>query len=183
MMTILTILELGGAAILGAALFWLRGSSKFEEWTGRGKTTGDAVWAAGMGLLVFSMGASWYGAIALAIGMFLGGRLPWWRSLSLGRNAADGPEGLQYLRHAARGMMWVAPAALMASLGGMSPYPLLVAGLFCVPAYVIGYAWREGDGSPYSNPTAVGEMLFGAAIAVGAAVSTWGTWGVLTWSL
>lgn len=183
MTTILMILEVLGGALVGGVMFWLRGSSKFQEVIGRGKTTADGVWAAALGLVAFGVGASWYGALAVTLGLWLGARPGWWRSLSLGRNAADGAEGLQYLRHAVRGMVWVAGGAAGAAMGGMSPVPLLIAGLMCVPAYVVGYAWREGHDDPYTNPTAVGEFLFGAVIGAAVVLSPRFEWGVVTWPL
>lgn len=183
-LTMLTILiEVLGGALIGAGMFWLRGSAKFAEWVGRGKTTADLLWAISMGLVAAWAGMKWYGAVAVCLGLWLGARPGWWQSLSLGRNAADGPEGLQYLRHATRGMLWVAGGAFGAWLGGASYVPLLIAGLMCVPAYVAGYALREGDGSPYTNPTAVGEMLFGAAIGAAVVAGPKVTWGVSTWPL
>lgn len=180
MLTMILIEVLAGL-LLGAASFWLRGSAKFNEWTGLGKTSADLLWAGLMGLLAAVAGMGWYGAVGVAVGLWLGGRAPWWRSLSLGRHAADGAEGLQYLRHATRGMLWVAGGAAGAWLGGASYLPLLVAGVMCVPAYVAGYALREGDDSPYTNPTAVGEMLFGAAIGVGVVLGPKISWGVSMW--
>lgn len=176
-------LELAIAALVGGVTFWLRASSVFESLTGRGKTTADAVWALFMAALAALANAEWYGALAVGIGMWLSARPGWWQSLSLGRNAADGAEGLQYLRHAARGMVWVAGGALGAWLGGLSPLPLLIAGTLCVPCYVIGYAWREGHADPYTNPTAIGEFLFGAAIGVGVVLGGYTTWGLTTWPL
>lgn len=177
------LIEVAAGSLLGAATFWLRGSAKFMEWTGRGKTTADTFWAAVMAVLAFWAGMQWYGAVAVGLGLWLGARPGWWQSLSLGRHAADGAEGLQYLRHAARGMVWVVGGALGAWLGGASYVPLLVAGAMCVPAYVAGYALREGDGSPYTNPTAVGEMLFGAAIGAAVVLGPKVMWGVSTWPL
>lgn len=179
----MTTLEIFVGILVGGGMFWLRGSAKFHEWVGRGKPIADGIWAAALGILAVVVGMSWYGAAAMAFGLWLGGRLGWWQSLSLGRNAADGPEGLQYLRHAARGMVWVVGGAAGAWLGGASYVPLLLAGLMCVPAYVVGYAWREGDDSPYTNPTAVGEWLFGAAIGAAVVLSPKISWGVSTWPL
>ncbi len=176
-------LELLLASVLGGVTFWLRGSSVFESLTGRGKTTADTVWAFFMGALAVLAGATWYGAAGVAIGLWLGARPGWWQSLSLGRNAADGAEGLQYLRHFARGIVWTLGGAAGAWLGGMSPVPLLVAGLLCVPAYMIGYAWREGHGDPFTNPTAVGEYLFGAGIGVAVVLGLRVDWWAWSWFL
>lgn len=177
------LLEVLVGLVVGAGMFWLRGSAKFGEWTGRGKTTADTLWAAAMAALAFWAGMKWYGAVAVGLGLWLGARPGWWQSLSLGRNAADGAEGLQYLRHATRGMLWVLGGAFGAWLGGASYVPLLIAGFLCVPAYVAGYALREGDTSPYTNPTAVGEMLFGAAIGAAVVLSPQVSWGVSMWPL
>lgn len=176
-------IELVVGGLVGGFTFWLRGSSLFQRLVGRGKTTADALWALAMGGLYVMAGAEWYGGAAVALGCFAGARPGWWQSLSLGRNSADGAEGLQYLRHWARGMVWVSGAALGVWLTGGSPVPLAVAGMLCVPAYVVGYAWREDHDDPYTNPTAVAEFLFGMTIGVGVVLSWYVSWGVSLWPL
>lgn len=165
-------------AVIGGLGFRLRGWEGFERLTGRGATTARIVcWALPMALLARVAGASWPDAYAIGAGLYLGALAPWWRSLSLGANPADGPPLAQYLRHAARGLLWTLPAAAAHgwsaavgwwALGGdplaldvWRPALILAAsGLACVPAYQIG-AWTGGG-------TAHGELIFGAVM--GAAV-------------
>jgi len=163
-------LAVAGGALVGAMLFRLRGSSAFERWTGRGATTARIVWAAGMAGVAHLAGATWQEAAALGAGLFVGCIQPWWQSLSLGDNAADGATVGQYLRHGLRGLWWTLPAALAvaayASAIGLPEWRpaaiLAAAGLACVPAYQIGkWSWP-------GRATEVGEVLFGGAI--GAAV-------------
>ncbi|MFN7341304.1 MAG: hypothetical protein ACK5VI_09530 [Opitutia bacterium] len=145
-------------ALMGALLFRLRGAAAFHRITGRGKTTADAVWATGLAVM------AWPGlweTPALAVMLWLGGRPGWWRSLTLGRNPADGPAWRQWTRHTARGLLWTAPAALLAWWLGASPVLLVLAGLACAPAYEAGWrlAGRAGLGG-----TEWGEYLFGACV-------------------
>lgn len=156
-------------AILGGGAFRLRGWSGFARLTGRGATTARLMWAIVMGAFAVAVGAAWPVASAVAVGLFLGSTLPWWQSITLGRDSRDGPAAWQYLRHAARGVLWTAPAAAMAAgaaiLVGMPWHPwawLALAGLACVPAYDAGWRLRP------VSATEIGEVLFGAVI--GAAV-------------
>lgn len=160
-------------AVLGALLFRLRGWDGLKRLTGRGAFTGRLIWATSMGLLAAGAGASWADAALIGTGLFLGCLAPWWRSLSLGANPADGPALWQYARHAARGLIWPLPAAALLGassaaswwlFGGdplaLDPWrPALIlaaSGLACVPAYQIG-KWTGGG-------TAHGELVFGAAM-------------------
>lgn len=148
--------------VLGGASFWLRGSAYFEKWVGRGKTTADAVWAAILAALFYCVAdPMWWQAAALGVALFVGGRPPWWKSLSMCRNPADGDCcWCLWLRHTARGILWTAPAALAAGLMGFDWIALAVAGLLVGPAYEVGWrAWPQ-------RATEVGEVLFGAAIGV-----------------
>lgn len=151
--------------IAGGLLFRMRGAAIFERLTGRGKTTADAVYAAGLALVAAPVGVL---AAALAVALWIGGRPGWWRSLTLGRNPEDGPAWRQWALHTARGVVWTAPAAVLAWWLGASPVPLLVAGLLCGVAYEAGWrlAGRWGLGG-----TEWGECFFGAAIG-GAVVMT-----------
>jgi hypothetical protein len=148
-----------GAAV-GALLFRMRGAALFQRITGRGKTTGDAVYAAGLAAIAMP---GWWQALALAVALWLGGRLGWWRTLTLGRNPEDGPVWQQWLLHTARGVLWTAPAAALAWWLGCSPFALLLAGLLCAPAYEAG--WRL-DGRGGLGGTEWGECFFGAAIGL-----------------
>lgn len=145
-------------ALVGALLFRLRGAALFQRITGRGKTTADAVWA--FGLAVMAWPGLWQTAV-LAVMLWLGGRAGWWKSLTLGRNPADGPPWQQWARHTARGLLWVAPSAVLAWWLGSSPAFLVLAGLACAPAYEAG--WRlAGKGG--LGGTEWGECFFGAAL-------------------
>lgn len=144
--------------IVGGALFRMRGAAIFERVTGRGKTTADAVWAAGLAALAMP---GWWQAAPLAFAFWLGGRAGWWRSLTLGRNPMDGPVWRQWALHTARGLLWTAPAAALAWWMGASAWPLLLAGLACAPAYEAG--WRL-EGVARLGGTEWGECFFGAAI-------------------
>jgi hypothetical protein len=144
--------------IAGGLLFRLRGAAIFERLTGRGKTTADAIYAVGLALVA---APGWWQGAALALALWSGGRAGWWRSLTLGRNPMDGSVLSQWVRHTARGVLWTAPAAVLAWWLGASPVPLLVAGLLCGVAYEAGWrlAGRWGLGG-----TEWGECFFGAAI-------------------
>ena len=149
--------------LAGAALFWLRGAAFFNNTFGRGKTTADAVWATGLSLLAFLNGLIWWAIIPLAFTLWLGGRLPWWRSLSLGRNVADHfiPVKEQWLRHSARGVCWTLPAALfMAYLGHyFGSATLILAGATAPIFWEAGWRWLP------DRATEIGELGFGALIA------------------
>jgi hypothetical protein len=149
---------------LGAVLFRLRGAEIFYRVTGRGKTTADAAWA--VLLAVPTLGVvRWEASVAFAVAFWLGARLGWWKSLTLGRNESDGPAWAQYARHTARGVLWTLPAALVAYAFGMSPIPLLVAGACCTVAYEAG--WRLSDVLHWRiGGTEWGEIFFGALIAL-----------------
>ena len=151
-------LQLLIAVVLGAMLFRMRGAAGFQRVTGRGKTTADAAWAVVMAAIT---GPGLWQMLALAGALWLGGRPGWWRSLTLGRSTSDGSTAAQWMRHTARGVLWVAPAAALAWWLGASPWPLLVAGLLCAPAYEAG--WRA-DGWQHLGGTEWGELLFGATI-------------------
>ncbi len=170
------------ALLIGASGFRLRGDAAFQRWTGRGATTARLVcWALPMGGLAWVAGHPPVTAVLLGLGLFLGCLPPWWRSLTLGRNAADGGALGQYARHAARGLLWAAPAAALlavdygagawlvgasiprAILASGAPV-LLLGGLSCVPAYELGWRLRPA-GSVRPGATEVGEGIFGAAMA------------------
>ena len=151
-------IELPIGAVVGALLFRMRGAALFRRIIGRGKTTGDAVYAVGLAAVALP---DWWQVLALVVALWLGGRLGWWRSLTLGRNPADGPVWQQWALHTARGVLWTLPAAVVAWWWGASPWPLLLAGLACAPAYEAG--WRL-DGRFGLGGTEWGECFFGAAI-------------------
>lgn len=158
-------------AALGAALFRLRGSELFARIVGRGKTTADAVYAFGLAL-PFTSSLPWFGVPTLAAALWIGGRLGWWKSLSLGRNPADGTVRAQFTRHTLRGVLWTAPAAMVAFFVGASFVPLLIAGALCAVAYEAGY--RLSDmGGVFSRlgGTEWGELFFGALIGVALALT------------
>lgn len=154
--------------IVGGFLFWLRGSAVFEQITGRGKTTADLVWATGMAMLASPLywnSSTPLGAFALlTLAFFLGGRLPWWRSLSMGRNPADGYFWNAFARHTARGLFWVAPAAFAIGILGGNPLSLLVAGLFAGVLWEAGWRVKENGGLFNFEATEIGELYFGLMI-------------------
>ncbi len=77
------------AVVVGAFGFWLRGSSYFYKLTGRGATTARIVaWSVPLALLSLFVVSPLY-ALAIGVALFVGSILPWWRSLSLGRNSID----------------------------------------------------------------------------------------------
>jgi hypothetical protein len=165
MARVLMMIEAPIGAAVGALLFRMRGAALFQRITGRGKTTADVVYAAGLAAMAMP---GWWQALALAVALWLGGRLGWWRTLTLGRNPEDGPAWRQWLLHTARGVLWTAPAAALAWWCGASPWALLLAGLLCAPAYEVG--WRL-DGRAGLGGTEWGELFFGAVIGL-ALVST-----------
>ena len=166
--------------------FWLRGSYKFEQWTGRGLTTAKLLtWAlptgviTAVGLMLFTgIQLQLVAAYAVATGAayFAGASLGWWRSLSLGhgRNSPDKPMWAAYLRHFARGLWFPLPAAVVLYFAGISWPFIVLSGLFCVPAYHLGWVispeeWDETDNLVPKNPNAteIGEIGFGLAMGLG----------------
>ncbi len=160
------VLQLLIAMVLGAMLFRMRGAAGFRRITGRGKTTADAAWALTMAAITAA--PSLWQLLALAAALWLGGRPGWWQSLTLGRCTLDGSTAAQWTRHTARGVFWIAPAAAVAWWVGASPWPLLVAGLLCAPAYEAG--WRA-DGWQHLGGTEWGELLFGATLGAALVVA------------
>jgi len=166
--------------------FWLRGSYKFEQAIGRGLTTAKLLtWSlptgiiTAAGLLLFtSISLPMIGLYSVATGAayFAGASLGWWRSLSLGhtRNSKDKPMWAAYLRHFARGLLWPVAAAVVLYFAGVSWIFVALSGLFCVPAYHLGWMispeeWDETDNLVPKNPNAteIGEIGFGAAMGLG----------------
>ena len=156
---------------VGAFMFWLRGSATFEQITGRGKTTGDLVWAISMALLAAPLywnSSGSLGAFALlTLTFFLGGRLPWWRSLSMGRNPRDGYFWGAFARHTVRGLFWVAPAAFAVGILGGNPSGLLVAGLMTGLMWEVGWRLKERGDNFNFEATEIGEIYFGGLIGAG----------------
>jgi hypothetical protein len=144
---------------IGAAGFWLRGAAVFQRWTGRGATTARLLaWALPMGALS-AVHTDWYNAAAIAVGLYLGTLLGWWRSLDLGR--VEGEWLRDFVLHTARGLLWTLPAALVcaaASFDIANAVPLIVAGLLCGVLYEVG--WRAYP----PRATEIGEATFGGAI-------------------
>lgn len=158
-------------ATIGAALFRLRGSDLFARVTGRGKTTADAVYAVGLALL-FTSSMPWWGVPALALALWLGGRPGWWKSLSLGRNPADGSVSAQFVRHTLRGVVWTAPAAVVAFALDAPPIPLILAGATCALVYEVGYRLSDRGGVfGRFDGTEWGELFFGAMVGVALALT------------
>ena len=158
--------------IVGGALFWLRGSSVFERVTGRGKTTADLLWATSMALLAAPLYAdtadSLYGFFLLIAAFWAGGRLPWWRSLSLGRNPNEGSHWGAFARHTARGLFWVAPAAFAVGILGGNSLRLAAVGLLAGVSWEVGWRLKEHNPTGPFEATELGELLFGGLI--GAAI-------------
>ena len=156
---------------VGAFMFWLRGSATFERITGRGKTTGDLVWAismAGLAAPLYWNSSGSLGAFALlTLAFFLGGRLPWWRSLSMGRNPRDGYFWGAFARHTVRGLFWVAPAAFAIGILGGNPLGLLVAGLLAGLCWEAGWSLTETERHTHFGATELGEIYFGMVIGAG----------------
>lgn len=156
---------------VGAFMFWLRGSATFEQITGRGKTTGDLVWAvsmAGLAAPLYWNSSGLLGAFALlTLAFFLGGRLPWWRSLSMGRNPRDSYFWGAFARHTVRGLFWVAPAAFAVGILGGDPSSLLAAGLTAGFCWEGGWRIKESGSLVGFEATELGELYFGMAIGAG----------------
>jgi len=149
-------------ALLGGVGFRLRGSAWVSLVTGRGATTARILcWAMPLAALAWVCGLVWWGAVLLALGLWAGCLAPWWDSLDLGR--VDGALARDLAMHAARGVLWAAPAALALLIAGAGLWWIpLAASLACTPAYALGWAVVP------ARATEVGEVLFGAAL--GAAV-------------
>jgi hypothetical protein len=151
---------------LGAASFWLRGSARFEEWTGRGKTTGDAAWAVVMAGLCVAAGLSWPWGGALALALFAGGRLPWWGSLDFG--TVSGTYARDFALHSLRGLLWTLAAGVVLWFAGGSPWAIAagLSGLLAGPCWALGYLINppplDGTEPRHPNATEIGEIAFGA---------------------
>jgi len=152
------------AVVIGGFGFWLRGSALFYNLTGRGATTARLVaWAMPLALLSLFVVSPLY-ALSIGVALFLGSILPWWKSLSLGRNSIDGTWAESALRHTGRGVLWTLPLSVVVffAVGGYSfLLPLLTGALVVVP-YEIG--WRIQNEK--LNPTEIGEIGFGAMIGL-----------------
>lgn len=177
------------ALLVGAVGFRLRGDAAFQEWAGRGAPLARLVcWSVPMGVLAWVAGHEPLTAGLIGLGLFLGCLLPWWSSLTLGRNPADGSAPGQYLRHGVRGVFWTLPAAILvgADAAGLpffigldawaallaSGAPILLAsGLACVPAYELGWRLRPPGHPGPLGATEIGELAFGAAMAVAVVLS------------
>ena len=162
-----------GGLLLGASSFWLRGSAKFEQLTGRGKTTGDLVWAALLGAFAMVGGLPWEWSLALVAAFFAGGRLPWWGSLDMGTMAHSW--GRDLVVHSARGLLWTLAAGLVMWFagGGWQAVVLAASGLLAGPAWALGFQLRPpGKTSQgFPNATEVGELVFGGIIGVALALA------------
>jgi hypothetical protein len=100
-------------AAIGGAGFRFRGAEAFSRITGRGATTARVVcWAAPVAALAWALAAlPWQWAVALGAALWLGCLPGWWGSLDLGRD--EGIWATDALAHAARGLLWTAPAAFV----------------------------------------------------------------------
>lgn len=142
----------------GAAIFRLRGSSLWHEWTGRGATTIRLIWGTYLGAVAFIVAPlAWWVPPALAVAFWLGTIGPWWGSLDLGRN--EGSFARDFVLHTLRGFLWTLPAAaVLWFVVGWDAGWLLVAGGLCGVIYAISgrvYAARATENA---------EWAFGAAI-------------------
>ena len=147
--------------IVGGFFFWLRGSAVFEQLTGRGKTTADAVWAFALTLLALAFGLWGWILLALFVGLWLGGRPPWWRTLTLGRNPNDSHLSVldQWFLHAMRGILWTLPAGLaLAAFGNWWGLAFALSGILAPIFWELG--WRTYP----ARATEIGEATFGAWI-------------------
>lgn len=151
-----------GASVLGAVVgglgFRIRGAREFQTVTGRGATTARIVaWS----LPLATMWAVWGPAapgwwVIMVVALWLGSIAGWWGDLRL-------VEARDVALHAARGVLWVLPAAVLVALKvELAPaLALLVAGALCAPAYLLG--WRLG-GRLELGGTEWGELIFGAVV-------------------
>lgn len=152
--------------VLGAGLFWLRGSATFEQVVGRGKTTADTMWALGLAVPT-ALYIPWYYAGGLLAALFLGGRAPWWKSIDMGRNQSyyDNTTYMQdIVMQTIRGVLWVLPAAILLwFISGWYTLMLMAAGLMAGPAYELGWQLNPQN---YRRPhaTEIGELVFGACV-------------------
>lgn len=123
-------LTAGWVAIL-AAMFRLRGSSTWAEWTGRGATSARLAWALLSALAVWTVAPhlEWTVIAMLAVALWLGCLPAWWGSLGV-RTVAE------VALHSLRGLVWTAPAALVVFLHSELWWPLLLAGVLCGPVYL-----------------------------------------------
>lgn len=176
---------LGAGVAGGAALFRLRGSETWREWTGRGLGSIRWLWAAYVGTCAWLLdngssarwacglyvsvvqSADWYRTwsvpillpsliAALWFGCAIG---PWWGSLDMGTDR--GSVWRDLAMHSLRGVLWVAPAAAVLAVWGLgSPWPLLAVGLACGPVYLA--CWRLW---PARRPIQRAEWSWGGLIS------------------
>lgn len=148
------------ATIVGGMGFWLRGSSLFYKLTGRGATTARIVcWALPLALLSLFV-VDPIISVAIGVALFAGSVLPWWSSLSLGRNPADGTFLQAAIRHTARGFCWTFPVSVVVwYAGGVWLLPL-IAGLLVVVPYELGWRFH----SEKFGATEYGEVGYGVMI-------------------
>lgn len=161
------------AAIIGGIGFRLRGSAEFQQWTGRGATTARIVcWALPCGIMTAVMlDLAWWWALAVGFAAWVGCLPPWWRTLTMGRNPQEGTYAAQAFRHAARGVLWGLPMAVVLGLAGAAWLPMLLASLTCWPAYELGYRISATPWGRRWGGTEYGEALFGAAMGAAIAMS------------
>lgn len=151
-----------GASLLGAVVggigFRIRGAGEFQAVTGRGATTARIVaWSLPLATMWAAWGPAppgWWAVMAAAL--WLGSIAGWWGDLRL-------VDARDIALHAARGVLWVLPAAALVALqvALLPALALLVAGALCAPAYLLGWrlCGRLGLGG-----TEWGELIFGAVV-------------------
>lgn len=145
------------AAILtlgGAALFRLRGSVLWSQWTGRGATTIRLIWAAYLAGAAWLCGLEWQYALALLPAFWLGSILPWWGSL-------DMTTWQDFVMHSLRGALWTLPAAWVLLFAGdnVGSGALLATGWSCGVIYLACWKWFP------KTATETAEWIFGGSIA------------------
>ncbi len=128
--TTVLVLTAGWVVVL-AAMFRLRGSSTWAEWTGRGATSARLAWATLSALAAWSVAPQqeWTLPAALAVALWLGCIPAWWGSLGV-------RTGREVAVHSLRGLVWTGPAALVVILHGGVGWPLLLVGLLAGPVYL-----------------------------------------------
>ena len=149
-------------AIVGAIGFRLRGSSWFEEVTGRGATTARIVcWAIPMGALSLT-NVPWQYSFLVGLGFFLGAIAGWWGCLDLGRN--EGSAARDYIVMFFRGILWTLPPTIVVyPFDATAGAAMLIAGALCPVAYTIGWLVPSKIPNLRQGPE-LGEFIFGGMI-------------------
>lgn len=125
---------------------------------------GDTLTRLAFGLAFATIGVvasrNWW-VLATAITWWAGCVLPWWKTIDLGRIEGSWKRDVPMM--ALRGLLWVAPTAVLLWLMGYFWSPLLLAGVAFPLLYEIGWRIPSQIDDLRTGPE-IGECLAGAAM-------------------